>query len=131
MMVSDDGTLTGYVDFTLSKLDPSDMDLGPHPHPHEMSEAPEFCRYEDYRESYASTDKYNHSPIFYHIWFARIVFFVIYQNFIIVVMMLLKLAIPDIPAKLKSKIKREKYMTKEVIIEREKKREDQIRIKQD
>ena len=131
MMVSQDGSLIGYIDFTLSKLDPSDLDLGPHPHPHEMSEAPVFCRYEDYRNSYDSTDKYNHSQFFYHVWFARIVFFVIYQNFITLVMMLLKIGIPDIPTKLKTRMNREKYITKEVIIEKERRRELQIRIKQE
>merc|ERR1712179_410266 len=118
MMVSEDGSFAGYVDFTLSKFDPNDMDLEVLP-----SNAPKFCRYQDYRISYDSPDKYNHSKYFFHIWFARIAFVVIYQNVIAVIMMLLKLGIPDIPSKLKNKMKIENYITKELIIEMERRKE--------
>ena len=114
MMISEDGSLTGYVDFTLSKFDPNDMD-----HDSGSSEAPEFCRYQDYKNSYDDVEKYDFSKYFYHIWFARIAFVVVYQNVDAAIMMLLKISIPDTPAKLKNKIKLENYITKELIIEME------------
>lgn len=118
MMVSEDGSFTGYVDFTLSKFDPNDMDPEVRP-----SNAPKFCRYQDYRISYDSPEKYNHSKYFFHIWFARIAFVVIYQNVIAFIMMILKLGIPDIPTELKNKMKIENYITKELIIEMERRKE--------
>ena len=55
--------------------------------------------------------------------FSPSLFVVIYQNVIAVLVIVLKLAIPDIPAKLKKKIKRENYITKEMIIKMERRRE--------
>merc|ERR1719206_97577 len=86
------------------------------------SEAPEFCRYQDYKNSFDYVDKYDFSKYFYHIWFAKIVFVVVYQNVIAAIRMLLKLSIPDTPSKLKNKIKLENYITKELIIEMERRK---------
>jgi len=121
LMVSEDGSLAGYVDFTLSHFNTDHLDLGPHPHV--RPEVPEFCRYTDYKHAHDSADRYANSQYFWHIWFAKILFVVIYQNVIAVLVIVLKLAIPDIPAKLKKKIKRENYITKEMIIKMERRRE--------
>ena len=55
----------------------------------------------------------------------------VYQNVIAAIMMLLKLSIPDTPAKLKNKIKLENYITKELIIEMERRKGAETRDEED
>jgi len=117
IVYSKDGTLTGYVDFTLSKFAPVDMDPASGAN---ITSAPEFCRYPDYKTSYEDSEhKYENNAQFWHIWFARLLFVVIFENVVAITIMALKLAIPDISAQLKYRIRREAYITKEIIIRTE------------
>ena len=60
---SPDGTLHGYVDFTLSKFNPEDMDPTSHVN---TTEAPEFCSYPDYKIPYDDeVHKYENSAQFW------------------------------------------------------------------
>lgn len=111
-----DGSLTGYVDFTLSKFDPVDLDPASQAN---LTAAPAFCRYPDYKSSYEEENKYQNNAQFWHIWFARLLFVVIFENVVAITIMAIKLAIPDISAKLKYRIRREAYITKEIIIRTE------------
>lgn len=105
IVYSKDGTLTGYVDFTLSKFAPVDMDPASGA---SITSAPEFCRYPDYKTSYEDSEhKYENNAQFWHIWFARLLFVVIFENVVAITIMALKLAIPDISAQLKYRIRRE------------------------
>jgi len=128
IVYSKDGTLSGYVDFTLSKFAPLDMDPASGAN---ITSAPEFCRYPDYKTSYEDSEhKYENNAQFWHIWFARLLFVVIFENAVAITIMALKLAIPDISAKLKYRIRREAYITKEIIIRTERlKKEGQSRSK--
>lgn len=111
-----DGSLTGYVDFTLSKFDPVDLEPASQAN---LTTAPAFCRYPDYKSSYEEENKYQNNAQFWHIWFARLLFVVIFENVVAITIMAIKLAIPDISAKLKYRIRREAYITKEIIIRTE------------
>jgi len=127
---SPDGTLHGYVDFTLSKFNPEDMDPTSHVN---TTEAPEFCSYPDYKIPYDDeVHKYENSAQFWHLWFARLLFVVAFENAVAITVMALKLAIPDISATLKYRIRREAYITKEIIIRTERlKKSGQYRAKSD
>jgi len=130
---SEDGSLNGYVDFTLSKFDPLDMDPASDI-ANTTTSQPAFCRYPDYKNSYevGGDEKYQNNVQFWHIWFARLLFVVIFENVVAITVMAIKLAIPDISAKLKYRIRREAYITKEIIIRTERmKKGAQVRSKSD
>ena len=122
LIVSVDGSLHGYVDFSLSKFNSSDMDY--ESLVHLSIREHRICRYPDYKKSYEDTEhKYENSLYFYHIWFARILFVVVFQNVVAGIVMALKIAIPDIPTQLKYKIGREAYIVNELVMSRMKKGE--------
>jgi len=106
---STDSSLNGYVNFTLSYYD-----LG-----EENGTATELCRYSDYNLPPWDENKYQRSSVFYHILFAKLLFVVLFENIVAVTIMSVKLLIPDIPDTLKYRIRREAYITKEIIIRTE------------
>ena len=78
-----------------------------------------MCRYSDFKTSPWEENPYQHNSKFWHIWFARLLFVVMFENILSVTVMTLRLAIPDISSNLKYKIRREEYITKEIIIRTE------------
>ena len=73
---SEDGTLSGYTNFTLSYFDPNDfanIDQSLIEH------HPATCRYFDYREPPSSVDPYKRKDVFWHVLAARLAFVVIFQ----------------------------------------------------
>ena len=101
---SDDGSLNGYVNFTLSYFDPSDMDRSSNLN---LTLAPDLCRYPDYKSGPWGDYKYENNTKFWHIWFARLLFVVLFENVVAITIMAMKLAIPDISPNLKYRIRRE------------------------
>ena len=57
-----------------------------------------------------------HFIVFFWHRCARLLFVVVFENVVTITAIALKLAIPDISAELKYKIRREAYITKEIII---------------
>lgn len=112
---SPNGSLTGYVDFSLSTFALKDMD------PQSQVNVTDTltCRYPDYNFGPEDPHKYRPNATFFHIWFARLLFVVIFENVIGVTVMALKLIIPDIPAKLKYRIRREAFVTTKLIMDKE------------
>jgi len=115
---SSDGSLTGYVNFTLAYFDMKDLDPLSKIYLNE-TEIDTTCRYADYKSPASDSVPYEHNTKFWHIWFARLLFVVMFENIVAVTAMFLKFAIPDIPADLKYKIRREEYITKEIVIRTE------------
>jgi len=113
---STDGSLVGYVNFTLSYMDPQHIDRTSN---HNLTLAPEYCRYPDYKTSPWEEQRYTNNIQFWHIWFARLLFVVIFEIVVACTIMATKLLIPDISSDLKYRIRREAYITKEIIIRRE------------
>merc|ERR1719427_2453414 len=113
-----DGSLTGYVNFTLSYMDPQHIDRTSNTN---LSLAPEYCRYPDYKSSPWEENRYSHNAQFWHIWFARLLFVVIFENVVVCTIMAVRL-IPDISSTLKYRIRREAFITKEIIIRAERQR---------
>jgi len=106
---SEDGSLNGYVNFTLSYYELRSED------PLETS----LCRYPDYNLPPWDDNKYEPSLVFYHVMFAKLVFVVVFENIVAMTIVTVKLIIPDMSASLKYKIRREAYITKEIIIRTE------------
>ncbi|KAG8227804.1 hypothetical protein J437_LFUL006218 [Ladona fulva] len=114
--VSEDQSLTGYLNFSLSYFDVNDFEPGSAPkHLGNVT----ACRYPDYREPPTSEHKYDKTAMYWHILAARFAFVVVFENVVAVVMILVQWLIPDIPKSLHEKIRREAYLTNEIIIRRE------------
>lgn len=77
------------------------------------------CRYAEYRNPPWHEDKYKRPPIYWHILAARLAFVVVYQNVVSFVIMMVQWAIPDIPRRLRDRIKCEALRTSEIIIKHE------------
>ena len=101
---SEDQSLNGYVDFSLAHFNMSDLD-----HNYKSKEhhniTTGLCRYPDYRHGPNDPEPYSPNIKFWHIWFARMLFFGIFVNAIAVVATALKLLIPDVPSKLRHRIR--------------------------
>lgn len=73
--ISDNYSLEGFLDHSLSKFDTNDLNNGTRPN----MTAVEICRYPDYREPPDSLNKYEYSIIFWHVLAARLAFVVVFE----------------------------------------------------
>ena len=69
-------------------------------------------RYPDFKHEFDHADQYQPNSVFWHVWFARVLFVVVFENVICLLVMSLKLIIPDVSDSLKQKVRREAYLTK-------------------
>ena len=99
-----------------------------------------MCRYPDYKTSPNDDNPYQHNAKFWHIWCARLLFVIIFLIVVFITDMVLRwvnithtnkydfyeiisrLAIPDVPSTLQNEIRREDFITKEIIIRTERER---------
>ena len=122
---SEDGSLEGYVDFSLSTLSLADMD--PHTMEHYQRETGSQrdwgnlteCSYPGYYWGPGTRDQYQPNIIFWQIWFARVLFVVVFENLLAVALVAIKLCIPDVPSTLKDRMNREKFITTQLILDKE------------
>ncbi|XP_053969890.1 anoctamin-5 isoform X2 [Anastrepha ludens] len=110
-------TLAGYLDFTLSEYNISESEKL-------RSLAGDgtnitTCFYADYREPPTSSNKYKLTNMFYIILACRLAFVVVFENFVALVMILVRWCIPDMSVELRDQIRREVYLTNEIIINKE------------
>lgn len=115
--ISADGSLHGYVNHSLAYFNTHDFVDGKEPR--SPSKPVEICRYPDYRHPPGGIDAYNRT---YHYWLVlamRLAFVVIFENFVAVVMIFVRWAIPDMSGELRDRIRREAYVTNEIIIRQE------------
>ncbi|XP_037729760.1 anoctamin-1 isoform X3 [Drosophila subpulchrella] len=115
--VNKNGTLDGYLNFTLSEFKVADS-------PTLNSLAGDLsnittCKYTDFRLPPSSPDKYTLSSMFYIILACRLGFVVVFENFVALVMILVRWCIPDMSVELRDQIRREIYVTNEIIIDQE------------
>nr|XP_027237209.1 anoctamin-1-like [Penaeus vannamei] len=75
--------------------------------------------YPDYRNPPGAKDQYDYAPIFWHILAARLAFVVVFENVVCVIILFIKWIIPDMPYRLQEQIRREAYVTNELIVEQE------------
>ncbi|CAH0557259.1 unnamed protein product [Brassicogethes aeneus] len=116
MTVSENQSLHGYLNNSLSTFKTSDFPISSAPR---NFSSEEFCRYPDYREPPWSPNKYERTTLYWTILAARLLFVVLFENLVVFVMIVVKWCIPDIPGDLMDRIRREAYITNEIIIKQE------------
>lgn len=114
--VSADGSLKGYLNFSLSYFDSKDFQGG---QPHTTSLNSTICRYPDFREPPWSPNAYERSSMYWLILAAKLGFVVVFENLVAVVMIFVRWCIPDMAHELRDQIRREAYITNEIIIKQE------------
>ncbi|KAG7214025.1 hypothetical protein KM043_001395 [Ampulex compressa] len=116
--LSNDYSLNGFLEHSLAKFNTSDFKNGTQPLSPPEEEVT-ICRYPDYREPPDSPHKYEYTIMFWHVLAARLAFIVVFENIVALVMILVRWCIPDMTPQLRDKIRREAYITNEIIIQQE------------
>ncbi|RLV94405.1 hypothetical protein DV515_00013171 [Chloebia gouldiae] len=114
---NENSPMSGYINNSLSVFQISDFPLK-----NEPKENPEnfvICRYRDYRYPPDHERKYVHTMQFWHILAAKLAFIIIMEHVVFIVKFFVAWMIPDVPADVKAKIKREKYLTQKILHEYE------------
>lgn len=57
---------------------------------------PDTCYYRGYRMSYNATDQYDLSPVYWHVFAARLAFVVIFEHLVFVITAFMQFLIPDV-----------------------------------
>ncbi|XP_068084479.1 anoctamin-1 isoform X2 [Anabrus simplex] len=119
MTVSKNHTDVGYLEHSLAYFNTSDFDV--RAAPLNPSYNVSVCRYAEYRYNHTMPPhlKYKRPPIYWHILAARLAFVVVFQNVVGMVMTAVQWCIPDMSRKLRDDIRREAYLTNEMIIKQE------------
>lgn len=110
--------LSGYVNFSLAIFNTSDFQPEHSPAPMLRGDI-EICRYRDFRNPPNHENKYEYSDVFWHVLAARLAFVVVFENVVVVVTSLIAWMIPDIPTLLKEQIRREAYISSEIVLRTE------------
>lgn len=122
--MSDDFTLHGFVNYSLSYFNTTDFPSHVQPQPlilpgsKETIDVP-ICRYRDHRNSPDSVNKYSYQEEYWHLLSIRFAFVLIFENVILMITTLTRWLIPDIPKKLMERIRHENFITNEVMIAQE------------
>lgn len=102
--------LKGYIHHSLALFNTSDYreEWGK-----KNEDDPATCSYRGYRSSFNSTVPYSLSPVYWHVFAARLAFVVIFEHLVFVITAVMQFLIPDIPTELKTQIQREQLLAKE------------------
>ncbi|KAJ8977505.1 hypothetical protein NQ317_017123 [Molorchus minor] len=119
--ISQHNTLDDYLNNSLSYFDTGDFNISSRPPSWSppTNSSRDICRYPDYREPPDSPNEYKRTSLFWQILAARLAFVVIFENVVVLVMIIVKWCIPDVPTELHDQIRRETYVTNEIIIKQE------------
>jgi anoctamin-1 len=109
----------GYLNSTLAYFDIRNFTKGAKPI-RTSFENVEICRYPEFRNPPWDPRPYKRPLIYWQILACRLLFIVLFQNVVSIIQLLVDWAIPDVPSNLSDQIKREEYLTSEIIIEKEK-----------
>ncbi|TSK13220.1 Anoctamin-1 [Bagarius yarrelli] len=115
-MYSENGTMHGFIDHTLSYFNVSDFQPGTAPSGSTIT----VCRYKDYREPPWSAEAYQFSKHYWSILAARLGFVILFQNLVMFLGLLVAWLIPDVPKNISEQIKREKTLLVDVFMKEEK-----------
>ncbi|XP_034723614.1 anoctamin-1a isoform X3 [Etheostoma cragini] len=119
-MFSDDGTMHGFINHTLSYFNVSDFQPGTDPlQPMHLGYKVEICRYKDYREPPWATTPYELSKEFWVVLAARLAFVVGFQNVVMLMSDFVDWLIPDIPKDISLQIHKEKILMVELFMKEE------------
>ncbi|NXA41100.1 ANO5 protein, partial [Eudromia elegans] len=114
---NDASPMSGYINNSLSVFQIADFPTRNKPkmNPDDFV----ICRYRDYRYPPDHERKYLHTMQFWHILAAKMAFIIIMEHVVFIVKFFVAWMIPDVPADVKAKIKREKYLTQKILHEYE------------
>ncbi|XP_029813136.1 anoctamin-1 [Suricata suricatta] len=119
-MYSQDGTMRGFVNHTLSAFNVSDFQNGTAPsEPLGLGYEVQICRYKDYREPPWSEHKYDISKDFWAVLAARLAFVIVFQNLVMFMSDFVDWVIPDIPKDISQQIHKEKVLMVELFMREE------------
>ncbi|XP_071415352.1 anoctamin-1 isoform X2 [Pithys albifrons albifrons] len=119
-MYSENGTMHGFVNHTLSSFNVSDFQAGTAPNdPLDLGYEVQICRYKDYREPPWSENKYDISKDFWAVLAARLAFVIVFQNLVMFMSDFVDWIIPDIPKDISQQIHKEKVLMVEVFMREE------------
>ncbi|XP_078662802.1 anoctamin-1-like isoform X14 [Branchiostoma floridae x Branchiostoma belcheri] len=119
-MYSPDGTLHGFIDWSLSTFNVSDFEPGSEPRDNRsLGEVVQFCRYRDFRDAPWEDEPYKYNLAYWHIFAARLGFVICFQNFIIFLRDFIGYIIPDVPKELDDQIKKENKIMMDALIHEE------------
>uniref|UniRef100_A0A8D0H5Z0 Anoctamin n=1 Tax=Sphenodon punctatus TaxID=8508 RepID=A0A8D0H5Z0_SPHPU len=119
-MYSENGTMHGFVNHTLSFFNASDFQEGTAPDdPMDLGYKVQICRYKDYREPPWSENKYEISKDFWAVLAARLAFVIVFQNLVMFMSDFVDWIIPDIPKDISQQIHKEKVLMVEVFMKEE------------
>lgn len=119
MTVNKDHTDVGFLEHSLAYFNTSHFDERTAPSNTSMDV--DVCRYAEYRYNHTMPEglRYKRPVIYWHILAARLAFVVVYQNVVSMVMTTVQWCIPDMSRQLRDEIRREAYLTNEMIIKQE------------
>lgn len=118
MSVNPDKTDVGYVDHTLAYFNTKDFQEGTRPIYTQFANVT-TCRYAEYRNPPEADRPYKRPLVYWHILAARLAFIVVFQNVVYFVQMIVAWTVPDTPRKVRESVKREDFLTREIIIKHE------------
>lgn len=119
MSVNPEKTDVGYVNHTLAYFNTKDFQEGTRPLYSSFGNVT-TCRYPEYRNPPDADRPYKRPLVYWHILAARLAFIVVFQNIVYFVQMLVAWTVPDTPRKVRDNVKREDFLTREIIIKHEK-----------
>ncbi|XP_065224630.1 anoctamin-2-like isoform X2 [Planococcus citri] len=103
---------------TLSQMNVNDMENASKPFNSTYSNVT-LCMYKDMRQPASSPDKYTPTSLYWQVFLARLIFIVLFQNITYAIKSLIDYWVPDEPEEILQLIKRENYLTTQLIIQRE------------
>ncbi|KAL0968781.1 hypothetical protein UPYG_G00271780 [Umbra pygmaea] len=119
-MYSQDGSMHGFVNHTLSFFNVSDFQEGKEPmDPMHLGYQVEMCRYKDYREPPWSNTPYVISKEFWAVLAARLAFVIVFQNVVMLMSDIVDWLIPDIPKDISIQIHKEKILMVDLFMKEE------------
>ncbi|XP_045870365.1 anoctamin-1 isoform X2 [Meles meles] len=119
-MYSENGTMHGFVNHTLSSFNVSDFQDGTAPSdPLDLGYEVQICRYKDYREPPWSEHKYDVSKDFWAVLAARLAFVIVFQNLVMFMSDFVDWVIPDIPKDISQQVHKEKVLMVELFMREE------------
>lgn len=110
-----------YLNFSLARFDVNDFE--PQAAPLNSSyDNVTICHYTEFRNPPDIEPKYKKNQVYWHVLAARLAFIVVFQNVVGLVQLLVDSLIPDVPRRVRERIKREDYLLSHVILDEEKRR---------
>lgn len=124
--VSPEGSLEGFVDFSLSYFDVRDYGENVRHGNTSGLLGARYCRYSDHRTPPWVENQYKRTAQYWEILVWKFAFVVIFENLIATLMTLIRWVIPDVPKSIREKIREDNKLTNEIIILQELRRRHAI-----